>query len=97
MATVKAAGLDAFRRNLIGQTRPVLWETARAAGNGNGDENGNGGSDGRRRMLWRGLTDNYVRVAASVADHPALDLGGNITPARLTGLRDDGVMTAELA
>ena len=94
MATVKAAGFDAFRRNLIGQTRPVLWETARPDGDENGNENGAGHRD--RRLLWRGLTDNYVRVAASAADDPALDLGGRITPARLTGLRDDGVMTGEI-
>ena len=101
MATVKAAGFDAFRRNLIGQTRPVLWETARpitdAAGdsdsNGNGD--GNGDHDRNPRLLWCGLTDNYIRVAVS-AD-PQLDLSSRITPARLTGLQDDGVMTAELA
>ena len=94
MATVKAAGFDAFRRNLIGQTRPVLWETARPDGDENGNGNGAGHRDGH--MLWRGLTDNYVRVAVSVADDPALDLGGRITPARLTGLQDDGVMTGEI-
>ena len=33
-----------------GKVRPVLWETAKPAGDGT--------------MLWSGLTDNYVRVFA---------------------------------
>ena len=97
MATVKAAGFNAFRRNLIGQTRPVLWETARPTTHDAGDSNGDGDGDRPTRLLWRGLTDNYIRVAVSVSDDPQLDLSSRITPARLTGLQDDGVMTAELA
>ena len=100
MATVKAAGFDAFRRNLIGQTRPVLWETARPIADDDGasnDGDGDGNGDGYGQMLWRGLTDNYVRVAVSVPANPELDLSSRITPARLTGLSANGVMTAELA
>ena len=55
MAAVKAAGFDAFRRHVLGQTRSILWETARPDADG--------------RMQWRGLTDNYVRaVCLSDAD-----------------------------
>ena len=101
MAAIKATGFNAFRRNLIGQTRPVLWETARpipdADGNGNGDSDSDGNGNCNARLLWRGLTDNYIRVAASVPASPQLDLSSRITPARLTALQDDGVMTAELA
>lgn len=39
----------AFRQSLLGQTFPVLWETA---------EDTLGG------QMWSGLTDNYVRVSA---------------------------------
>ena len=78
MAAVKAAGFDAFRRRLLGQTRSILWETARPDADG--------------RMQWRGLTDNYVR-AVCLSD---ADLAGRITPARLAGLNDGGLMTAEL-
>ena len=39
----------AFRKAMLGSTRPVLWEE---------DTNG---ADGR---VWHGLTDNYVRVTA---------------------------------
>lgn len=48
MASVKAAGFDAFRRLMTGQTRSVLWETARPDADG--------------RMQWRGRTDNYLRT-----------------------------------
>jgi len=42
----------AFRQSLIGQTLPVLWETAEETVGGH---------------LWSGLTDNYVRVSAFAA------------------------------
>ena len=48
MAAVKATGFDAFRHLMVGQTRSVLWETARPDADG--------------RMQWRGLTDNYLRA-----------------------------------
>ena len=41
----------AFRRGLLGSTRPVLWESRRESAAGNGE--------------YIGLTDNYVRVIAS--------------------------------
>ena len=49
MAAVAKVGFANFRNGLVGQTRPALWETARA------------GADGV--PVWSGLTDNYVRVA----------------------------------
>jgi threonylcarbamoyladenosine tRNA methylthiotransferase MtaB len=50
---MRAAGAEgelAFRRSLLGQTLPVLWETARP---------------GDGALVWTGLTDNYVRVEAA--------------------------------
>lgn len=44
-----AAGLN-FRRSLLGQTLPVLWETSIAQPDG--------------RFLLQGLTDNYIRTSA---------------------------------
>ncbi len=51
MAAVGADGFTNYRRRLAGQTRSVLWETARPADNG--------------AMLWNGLTDNYVRATTA--------------------------------
>ena len=51
MFAVAEQGFADYRSRLAGQTRPVLWETARPASNGTA-------------MRWSGLTDNYVRVAA---------------------------------
>ncbi len=39
-----------FRQHLIGQTRPVLWETKTEQNN---------------YTIWQGLTDNYIRVKAT--------------------------------
>lgn len=50
MSAVAEKGFVDYRRRLAGQTRPVLWETARPEPNG-------------ATMRWSGLTDNYVRVA----------------------------------
>ena len=77
MTAVAAEGFAAYRNRLAGQTRKVLWENARATDGGD--------------TLWRGLTDNYVRVAAR-AD---ADLAGRITPARLVGLAER-IMLAEV-
>ena len=52
MISVAADGFDAYRREMVGQIRPVLWETARAAESG-------------ETMRWSGLTDNYVRVTVN--------------------------------
>lgn len=50
----------------------------------------------RRRGIWKGLTDNYLRVEAPVAGNGALgagaDLTNAITPARVVGLTGDGVL-----
>ena len=51
MSAVAEEAFADYRNRLAGQTRPVLWETARPASNGTA-------------MRWSGLTDNYVRVAA---------------------------------
>ncbi len=47
MAEVSQEGFRAFRLGQLGNTRPVLWESAL-------------GLEGER--VWTGLTDNYVRV-----------------------------------
>ena len=65
LAAAAAVGFAEFRAQMKDQVRPVLWETAKPAGDG--------------FMLWSGLTDNYLRVAA--AGSP--ELGNSITPARL--------------
>ena len=39
-----------FRQHLIGQTRPVLWETKTEQNN---------------YTIWQGLTDNYIRVKST--------------------------------
>jgi threonylcarbamoyladenosine tRNA methylthiotransferase MtaB len=41
----------------------------------------------RRNGLWRGLTDNYLRVTAQSDE----ELAGTITPLRLAALTDDGL------
>jgi len=51
MSAVAEAGFTDYRNRLAGQTRPVLWETARPVSNS-------------AAMRWSGLTDNYVRVAS---------------------------------
>ena len=88
MADAAAAGFTAWRNRMAGQTRPVLWESARAnspAGNPPADA-------GDRALLWRGLTDNYIRVAAP--SHA--NLAGRITPARLGALADDRTVSARV-
>ena len=50
LTAAAALGFQEFRDRMRGKVRPVLWETARPAGDGT--------------MLWSGLTDNYVRVFA---------------------------------
>ena len=50
LTAAAAVGFQEFRAGMKGRVRPVLWETARPAGDGT--------------MLWSGLTDNYVRVSA---------------------------------
>ena len=51
MNEVAARSFNAWRERILGQSRPVLWETARP-------------EPGNAAMRWSGLTDNYVRVNA---------------------------------
>lgn len=80
MSTVGEEGFNEYRNRLAGQTRPVLWETARSITLG---DSGEGGSPSAT-LRWSGLTDNYVRVVVETG----LDLANRITEARL--LRQDG-------
>ena len=47
MMSLADGGFRGFRRRLLGQERPVLWESKRKDGG---------------VWVWNGLTDNYVRV-----------------------------------
>ena len=47
MAQVSQEGFRAFRLGQLGNTRPVLWESARGR---------------EEEPVWTGLTDNYLRV-----------------------------------
>ena len=94
MSAVAEAGFTEYRNRLAGQTRPVLWETARpitpqdscepylhpAEFPRHSRESGNPDAT----LRWSGLTDNYVRVVAETG----LDLANRITSTRL--LRLDG-------
>lgn len=77
MAAVAVRAHGAYRRGLLGEVRNVLWETARAQ------------DDGQR--VWRGLTDNYVRVNVATGQ----DLTNRIMPARLIAVSGKA-MIAEL-
>jgi threonylcarbamoyladenosine tRNA methylthiotransferase MtaB len=63
----------AFRQHFLGRTMEVLWET--------------GEPDGQA-MLWKGLTDNYLRVSAPGGP----GLRNIITPVHLTAEVDDGLL-----
>ena len=82
MREVDARSGRMVRRRFLGQTRPVLWE-------------GRGRSlIGEEKVVWSGLTDNYLRVlAVAPAD---VDLHNVIAPARLERLEGDA-LGAELA
>ena len=85
---------DAFRARFQGRTLEVLWEDARTR-------------QGGRLPLWRGLTDNYLRVYTSArggwasglcADNgsasgcrPGFDLANRLLPARLGEPLGDGL------
>ena len=64
-----AASERAWRRRFVGTTREVLWESRHPGGD---------------VSIWKGLTDNYLRVQTS----SPLDLWNTLTPTRLTGLAD---------
>ena len=73
-------GFDHFRRQQIGQTRPVLWESSK---------------QDQGLTQWRGLTDNYIRVhAAAPAGSP--HRRNTITPARLLELAGNSVLASPL-
>ncbi len=94
MAAVAAAGFAEYRNRLAGQTRPALWETARAVAPQRSQlftpyqsitphharESGSPGD----ALRWSGLTDNYVRVIAET--EISVDLSNRITPALLVRL-----------
>ena len=79
MLKLARQGFEQFRRRQLGQTRPVLWESARQR-------------DGVTRR--RGLTDNYIRVHTfdSVPPDGGSDQGNVITPAQLVELSDTSVL-----
>ena len=54
MSEAAEKGFLAYREGLTGQTRRVLWETARPVDGG--------------LLMWSGLTDNYVRVSTWTSD-----------------------------
>jgi threonylcarbamoyladenosine tRNA methylthiotransferase MtaB len=64
---------QAFRQRFLGRTMDVLWET--------------GEPDGQT-LLWKGLTDNYLRVSAPGGP----GLRNNITPVHLMTEADDGLI-----
>lgn len=70
---------DRFRTGQLGATRTVLWE-----GTGDADKGDN----------LKGLTDNYIRVSASLTDSSDShsDLPNTITPARLVELKGEIVL-----
>jgi threonylcarbamoyladenosine tRNA methylthiotransferase MtaB len=75
---------DAFHARFQGRTLEVLWEDARTRRHG-------------RLPLWRGLTDNYLRVYTCAEDgsasgcRPGLDLANRLLPARLGEPLGDGL------
>jgi threonylcarbamoyladenosine tRNA methylthiotransferase MtaB len=84
MLKLARASADAFRARFRGRTLDVLWEEARARQDG-------------RPPLWRGLTDNYLRVYTCAENGsasgrcPGLDLANRLLPARLGEPLDDGL------
>ena len=72
MHTLGAKLERAFRRRFLGRTMDVLWET--------GELNGGG-------LLWKGLTDNYLRVSAPGGP----GLRNVVTPVRLVADMPSGL------
>ena len=74
----------AFRARFQGRTMDVLWEDVKTSQDG-------------RLSLWRGLTDNYLRVYTSAGDgsasggRPRFDLANRLLPARLGEPLADGL------
>jgi threonylcarbamoyladenosine tRNA methylthiotransferase MtaB len=84
MLKLARTSADAFRARFRGRTLDVLWEEARARQDG-------------EPLLWRGLTDNYLRVYTSARDGsasgrcPGFDLANRLLPARLGEPLGDGL------
>jgi threonylcarbamoyladenosine tRNA methylthiotransferase MtaB len=94
MLRLARASADAFRARFRGRTMDVLWEEAKTRQDG-------------RLPLWRGLTDNYLRVYTSARDGwasglcaenglasgrcPGFDLANRLLPARLGDPLGDGL------
>ena len=76
---VARRSFDLFRKGQLGATRPVLWE---------------GAEDNDNDCNLKGLTDNYIRVLAPLADSESSQrlLPNTITQARLVELRGDTVV-----
>jgi len=84
MLKLARASAAAFRACFRGRTLDVLWEDARARRHG-------------QPPLWRGLTDNYLRVYTCAENGsasgrcPGFDLANRLLPARLGEPLDDGL------
>jgi threonylcarbamoyladenosine tRNA methylthiotransferase MtaB len=84
MLKLARASAAAFRARFRGRTLDVLWEDARARQDG-------------RSPLWRGLTDNYLRVYTCAENGsasgrcPGFDLANRLLPARLGEPLGDGL------
>jgi threonylcarbamoyladenosine tRNA methylthiotransferase MtaB len=81
MLALARASAGAFRARFQGRTMDVLWEEARPRRSG--------------RILWQGLTDNYLRVYTDAdnpaADPPGPDLANLVIPTRLGEATTDGL------
>jgi threonylcarbamoyladenosine tRNA methylthiotransferase MtaB len=73
LRVILAESARGYRQRFLGQTLPVLWESATALG----------------PETWHlsGLTDNYLRVSAEAPRN----MWNQITPVRLTHLKDDSL------
>jgi len=94
MLNLARASADAFRARFRGRTMDVLWEEAKTQHDG-------------QPPLWRGLTDNYLRVYTSArggwasglcaengsasGHRPGFDLANRLLPARLGEPLGDGL------
>jgi threonylcarbamoyladenosine tRNA methylthiotransferase MtaB len=84
MLQLARTSADAFRARFQGRTLEVLWEDARTRRDD-------------RLPLWRGLTDNYLRVYTCAENgsasgyRPGLDLANRLLPARLSEPLGDGL------
>lgn len=72
------------RREFLGQTRPVLFESFQPLTPAVPPVGAGQSSGGTQEVIWSGLTDNYLRVLVHA---PAgADLHNRILPTRLLGL-----------